>query len=240
MAKDLAEMERDFVATLAADTGRDLGGWMAAITASGEGNRNDIIDWLRQQGFAFPRASWLERIHHNGGRLIYAEERPAPVRPGAARASPALLAERGGLEVRGGENSDTHPGSASPPPRPIVPPIGEAKIMELLAVAKGLKPLAELVLREVGDAITGVRHTVTPPYLIIESPEPFAALLPAPKEIRLFADFGPEAKDRARKAEALRAGAPPPFPDVLVLNDARQVDARFRDLVAGAYRRSLK
>ena len=45
---------------------------MAAIAESGRTERNDIIDWLRHQGFQFSWASWLERIHHNGGRLIYA------------------------------------------------------------------------------------------------------------------------------------------------------------------------
>ena len=55
------------------DTGRDLAGWMAAISESGLSERNAIIDWLRHQGFQFAKASWLERIHHNGGRLIYAD-----------------------------------------------------------------------------------------------------------------------------------------------------------------------
>jgi hypothetical protein len=44
---------------------------MTEIEASGLTARNDIIDWLRQRGFTFAKASWLERIHHNGGALIY-------------------------------------------------------------------------------------------------------------------------------------------------------------------------
>jgi hypothetical protein len=74
MSTDYAEKERDFVASLDADTGRDLAGWMTAISNSGHTERNAIIDWLRLQGFQFAWASWLERIHHNGGRLIYADD----------------------------------------------------------------------------------------------------------------------------------------------------------------------
>ncbi len=72
---DYAEKEREFVLALADETGKDLDDWMAEIAASGMSERNEIIDWLRLQGFAFSQASWLERIHHNGGRLIYSDER---------------------------------------------------------------------------------------------------------------------------------------------------------------------
>lgn len=77
MSRDYAEKEKAFLETLKADTGRDLGEWMEAVTAQGFTQRNDIIDWFRHQGFIFSRASWLERIHHNGGRPIYLREQPA-------------------------------------------------------------------------------------------------------------------------------------------------------------------
>src|SRR5262245_27205851 len=64
--------EREFLAGLKARTGRDLAEWMAAIAAQGFGDKNEIIDWLRTQGLPFARASWLERIHRNGGKPIYA------------------------------------------------------------------------------------------------------------------------------------------------------------------------
>ena len=51
MSTDYAEKERDFIASLNEDTGRDLDGWMAAISESGFSERNAIIDWLRHQGF---------------------------------------------------------------------------------------------------------------------------------------------------------------------------------------------
>ncbi len=67
-------VEGNFVASLKEDTGRDLDGWMIAIRHSGHSDRNEIIDWLRHQGFQFSWASWLERIHHNGGRLVYGDD----------------------------------------------------------------------------------------------------------------------------------------------------------------------
>ena len=71
MAKDEREEEREFLSGLKARTGRDLGEWMAAIAAQGSADKNEIIDWLREQSLPFARASWLERIHRNGGKPIY-------------------------------------------------------------------------------------------------------------------------------------------------------------------------
>lgn len=84
MSRDYAEMEREFIDSLKADTGRDLGEWMVAIGAQDLANRNDTIDWLRQQGFLFAWASWLERIHHNGGKPIYVDAKGSdtPAVPG--------------------------------------------------------------------------------------------------------------------------------------------------------------
>ena len=83
MATDFGEKEREFIDGLKENTGRDLGEWMQAISAAGLGHRNDIIDWLRHKGFMFSKASWLERIHHNGGKPIYADvpKEAAPRRP---------------------------------------------------------------------------------------------------------------------------------------------------------------
>ncbi len=89
MATNFADKEREFLSSLEDDTGRDLAGWMAAIAEQNLPHRNDIIDWLRHQGFMFSKASWLERIHHNGGRPIYLDA--APVRLQLPRdARPAL------------------------------------------------------------------------------------------------------------------------------------------------------
>lgn len=95
MSRDYAEKEREFIESLKADTGRDLAGWMTAISEQNFPHRNDAIDWLRQQGFLFAWASWLERIHHNGGQPIYYDESataapnvPPPRQPVADAAPP--------------------------------------------------------------------------------------------------------------------------------------------------------
>src|SRR5262245_41654606 len=71
MARDEREEEQELLADLQARTGRSLADWMAAITAQGFADKNETIDWLRREGIPFARASWLERIHSNGGRPIY-------------------------------------------------------------------------------------------------------------------------------------------------------------------------
>ena len=83
MATDYGEKERAFIDGLKENTGRELAEWMQAIAASGQLQRNDIIDWLRHKGLMFSKASWLERIHHNGGKPIYADapKEAAPRRP---------------------------------------------------------------------------------------------------------------------------------------------------------------
>ena len=78
MSADEREEEQRFLAELKARSGRDLAEWMAAITAQGFADKNDTIDWLRAQGFPFARASWLERIHTNGGKPIYSDDTPTP------------------------------------------------------------------------------------------------------------------------------------------------------------------
>lgn len=72
MISGYGEKEREFLDSLKADTGRGLEEWMSAIRSQQFTERNAIIDWLRRQGFRFSRASWLERIYHNGGKPIYA------------------------------------------------------------------------------------------------------------------------------------------------------------------------
>lgn len=255
MARDLGEQERAFVHALKEDTGRDLAGWMEAIAASGHTRRNDIIDWLRHRGFAFASASWLERIHHNNGQLIYgAEHHEAGIAErAAAQASETMTrASRSASDdtitsgpsaqrsapVKSASAAPTSASPVSPPPtRALLTPASDADIAALLMAAKGLRPLAELILREMSALVPTSVRAANPPLITIASPMPFAALLPAPKDVRLFADFGPASRDRTRKADTGRMTMP--FPDVLVLNDARQIDDRFRELIAAAYTRAL-
>ena len=253
MGTDYAEKEREFIDNLADDTGRDLDQWMQAISAAGHAQRNDIIDWLRQQGFAFPKASWLERIHHNSGRLIYAgnaavaahARRSSPLPQNetvsaAASASPAANKTDADVAVsRAAEPAESQVAEHDPDPA-YVPGASTAEVAQFLGAAKGLKSLAEFALRDIEAAVPGISYVVTLPYLTIAAPAAFAAFLPAPKELRLYADFGAGLSERVRKADTTVTRGSPPFPNVLVLNDARQIDGAFRELIASAYTRALK
>jgi hypothetical protein len=213
-----AEKEREFVGGLAEDTGQDLAAWMTAIAASGHTERNDIIDWLRHQGFQFAWASWLERIHHNGGRLIYAGVMPGQPRTPSRVVTPRIIDDE-------------------PPPRermafrPSAPAGDDVK--NLLSEAKGLRPLAEHVLREVGRAVPATEFAVIGPLVTMSAPNPFAALHPGPKKLRLYANFGPAGTGRSKPAEAVNRAAPP-FAEMLLLDDARTIDEDFRRLVRAA------
>ena len=228
MSTDYAEKERNFIAGLAEDTGRDLAAWMTAISGSGFNDRNAIIDWLRHQGFQFANASWLERIHHNGGRLIYADdvEHTVPAARPASRAFPM---------------SDEPPRRERPvilprPPAPKPSPVGD-DIQRLLAEAKGLRPLADLILREVARAVPDAEFTASTPLVVMSAPLPFAALLPGPKKLRLYGSFGSAgAADHAKPADTVNRAAAT-FPEMLVLDDARSIDENFQRLIRATARR---
>lgn len=154
---DWREKEREFLVGLKADTGRDLAEWMALISGQNLPHRNDVIDWLRRQGFMFSRASWLERIHHNGGLPIYLEPEalalttnaaisgpaavtdavvpaPASVQPGAAPPLPAV--------TRGGP-AEPSPAPFRPTiPRPATPALAAARSDAAHFEATGAPPAA--------------------------------------------------------------------------------------------------
>ena len=243
MGTDYAEKERAFIASLNADTGADLGGWMRAVVGSGLENRNDIIDWLRHQGFTFAKASWLERIHHNGGRLIYADDAASlAVAPAPSAAASAHTANpeprRKGLAaytpVRAPEQAAEPPSYAADGYQPIRRPAALSSDIEtVLEAAKGLRPLAMLALGQMRKAVPDARLEAQAPYVMIAAIAPFAALLPGAKELRIYADFGATDGSRIKRADAANK-IPPPFPEVLVLNDARRVDDVFLELIATA------
>jgi hypothetical protein len=112
MANDERDQEREFLTGLKARTGRDLAEWMAAITAQGFQDKNEIIDWLRAEGLPFARASWLERIHRNGGKPIHAAAQPS---------TPAAEPDHAGrTSGRGVPTVSARP--AATPPRLVVVP----------------------------------------------------------------------------------------------------------------------
>ncbi|MET1046478.1 MAG: hypothetical protein ABWX70_07210 [Hyphomicrobium sp.] len=222
MSTDYAEMEREFVAGLTEDTGRDLAAWMTAITESGHIERNQIIDWLRHQGFQFSWASWLERIHHNGGRLIYADRLPGQPRP----------------SNRSVRDLDEAPPSRQRPSLRVLqqPPAasrGVGDIQALLSEAKGLRPLAEHILREIGRAVPNTEFAVSGSVVTMAASKPYAALHPGPRKIRLYAEFGPAGASRSQTADPINKTRPP-FSEMLVLDDARSIDEDFRRLIRAA------
>jgi len=226
MSTDYAEMEREFVASLKEDTGRDLSGWMTAIADSGLGERNAIIDWLRHQGFQFAKASWLERIHHNGGRLIYADETSAPFP--SARPRPSLSI----VHAPPARVESPRPFPAPSSTRPVTP---NKDIEPLLADAKGLRPLAELVLREIARTVPDAAFSASGSLIAAGMPETFAALQTSPKALRLYANFGAPGVHRAKPADAAIKSATA-FAEVLILDDARSIDEDFLRLIRAAAR----
>jgi hypothetical protein len=224
MSAAYAEKEREFVAGLAEDTGRDLAAWMMAISESGQTERNDIIDWLRHQGFQFAWASWLERIHHNGGRLIYAD-----TVPGVARSTNRSASVR---EAPGEPPSRSRIIRPQPQtPTPPKPPASD--IQALLNEAKGLRPLAEHILREIARAVPETEFFAAAPFVTMTAQGQFAALHASPKKLRLYAKFGLAGTNRSRPAEPV-GKAMPPFAEMLVLDDARSIDEDFRRLIRAA------
>jgi hypothetical protein len=232
MSTDLAEKEREFIAGLTEDTGRNLAGWMAAIGETGLTQRNDIIDWLRHQGFQFAWASWLERIHHNDGRLIYADT-GNQMRTASRQPSPRDAGRDAGEEppARARPFRDWKP--QPPPAAPTAAPAIGDPIQHLLSEAKGLRPLAEHVLREIGRAVPATEFAATATFVMMSAPTPFAALHAGPKKLRLYANFGPAGVNRSKPAEPANKSAPP-FREMLVLDDVRNVDEDFQRLIRAA------
>lgn len=229
MSIDYGEKERQFLDTLKADTGRALDEWMAAIDAEALTHRNDIIDWLRRQGFMFSKASWLERIHNNGGRPIYTgagsvrpQARPrsaAPPRPrpAAATVDPTPPAPA----------PTPPPASPSPPPAtPASAPDADPAAMDaLLARAKAYRPLMTYVIAEIRKKMPAVVALPRDGYLVFRHLDAdFALLAVSPKELRLgLAVKGapPGVPFEPARLPALRGA--PPMTHMAVLTDARQI-----------------
>jgi hypothetical protein len=213
MAADERQEEAQFLAELKARSGRDLAGWMTAIAAQNFGDKNEVIDWLRGQGFAFARASWLERIHSNGGRPIYdaVAERPARSQP------------------------KPRPEQASLPPPSVPPPSGEeaALLEKLMAQAKGYRPLYQMLEAEVKRAIPDLRLSPAPTHIAFSAPATFAAVALSASEVRLGLALGEHPCD-SRLQRAKMKGVGEDISHMVVLTDARQVNADLLSRVLAA------
>jgi hypothetical protein len=214
MAGEEQEEEREFLSELKARSGRDLAEWMAAIASQGFTDKNETIDWLRAQGFPFARASWLERIYKNGGRPIYADAPPAsatPKPPSAPAAKPAPLAR--------------------------TPSRREAADLEkLIAAAKGYRPLYQLLEAEIRKAVPGVAVLPRAGYVSFAAPQEFAAATLHATEIRLGLALADQACDPPLQPARLR-GVGPAISHMLVLTDARMVNADLLNLIKAAHAR---
>lgn len=200
MPRTEQEEEQAFLADLKARSGRDLAEWMAAISAMGFTDKNQAIDWLRTQGFPFARASWLERIHSNGGRPIYAqgpEKAATPPPPEPPKAKPRSTArearETGQLET-------------------------------LLAAAKGYRPLYHLLESAVRQALPSASLTPKAGHVAIGAPAEFAAVTLHATELRLGLALGAEHPHDPQLQKARMKGPGAAITHMVVLTDARQVN----------------
>jgi predicted transport protein len=224
MATDYGEKERAFIDGLKENSGRDLDEWMAAITEQNLPHRNDIIDWLRQQGFMFSKASWLERIHHNGGRPIYAD---------VAAAAPAAP-----RQPQNARMSAKPPSASKPEPSAAasVQASADNGLDALLAKAKAYRPLAHFLIEQIKSVRPAARFEPRGTYIAIGETENFAVLGIGAKELRLHLELGDHPPD-----EVVRKGVPggglgktSALSHMVVLTDARQVDAHLLDLIKRA------
>lgn len=237
MARDFAEMEREFLGGLKSETGKDLGEWMAAISAAGTPDRNATIDWLKAHGFAFNRASWLERIHSNGGRPVYLDRIDARSDAEPVAVPPPLAATPTPPRV---------PRPAAMPPRQPASPLraatpdpgaaDQASLDVILAAAKGYRPLCMLLLDQMRSLVGTVEVVPVEGYLSIRAPAEFAVLTVSASELRL----GLALADRCFDALAQKARLKGPgsqMTHMVVLNDARQVGNALAELILEAKKR---
>jgi hypothetical protein len=213
MAADEREEEGEFLGGLKARTGRDLAEWMALIAAQGFADKNETIDWLRMQGFPFARASWLERIHRNGGRPIYSDAPPRTPQEKPQEAEP-----RPASGVR-----PAPPVRRTPPAAAPADDDDAASLEKLLAAAKGYRPLYYLLEGEVRKVVPSLVIVPKAGYVSFGAPAEFAALTLHATELRLGLDLASRPFDAFLQKARLR-GPGAAITHMAVLTDARQIN----------------
>lgn len=244
MSVDYAKKERAFLDALKADTGHSLDEWLALIGAEKLQERNDIIDWLRQHGFTFSRASWLERIHHNGGTPIYAattsdaaatldaRKDPSPSSPhlqdgGEPERPPEGEPERDHTEDKQKTELRVHSAGAAPGPQLSSASPDTTDIDKTLARAKGLRPLAQHVLGKLKTVVPDVAITARKSALVLSTEDrAFGLLVVSSRDLRLglvLASGPPEAPFEPPHFAANQARILQNVTHMLVLDDVRQI-----------------
>ena len=232
MTADERQEEQQFLAELKARSGRDLADWMAAIAAQNFADKNDTIDWLRQQGFAFARASRLERIHSNGGQPIYRDLPERTPRP-AARAKPAPPAAKAPAAAPAAKAPAAAP-AAKAPAVPPAPTAGEAALLaKLIAGAKGYRPLYLMLEAELKAWVPGLILQPMATHIGLRAPHEFATVGLHASELRLGLALGDRPFDTHVQRAKLK-GVGSQITHMLVLTDARQVNADLMSLVCAA------
>jgi len=242
MSTDYREKEREFLSTLEEDTGRGLEAWMAAISAQRLSDKNEVIDWLRQQGFMFWKASWLERIHSNGGRPIYATDAPGPSEA-APSPPPVPIPAVTPVSAASSRPADPKPASLTAPtpemPLPPTPPVavqgGDDVVEALLLRAKALRPLARHILKEIARAVPQARFSATANYISITAAGEFAVLTISPRELKLGLSLPGEPFEAPLEPARFAAPTyrvPASITHMIVLTDARQINGMLMALIA--------
>jgi hypothetical protein len=236
VSTNYGEKERQFLETLKADTGRTLDEWMSAIASEGLRERNEIIDWLRRQGFImFSKASWIERIHNNGGKPIYADagagrarvvSRPAlPPRSDAEPASRAANENKSEAPVDIVAAVMASPAPASRPASSAAAP-APVGMEALLARAKAYRPLAVYVIAEIGKAVPLVTHRLLDGGIAFGvTGREFAVLAVTAKDLKLGLTLGSPPPGVPLEPARLSLRGAPPVTHMTVLTDARQITA---------------
>jgi hypothetical protein len=244
MSRKHTELEREFIEDLEPRTGRSLAAWMSAIDATGLSDRNAIIDWLRPQGLTFAHASWLERIHHNDGRPIYlgmpgrqppAVEQGAPLPPPVLPQPPTPRAAPPAAPAAPPVVRPAPPSQPAAASRSAPLPAGSAgsTVADILARAKGLKPLADLLLREIAATLPTSAAVPSGDAISIRNPAEFAVLVVSPRELRLGLTLGSHPVEAGLVRSRL-AGTEPSITHMMVIADARLVGPPLLELVKRA------
>ena len=214
MARDEQEEEREFLADLEARTGRTLADWMAAIAAQGFADKNETIDWLRAQGIPV-RPRLLAGAHPQQRRpadLPALSRRSRRAERQAANAAEAAAA-RHRARRRRGEVAD---------------------LDKLLAAGKGYRPLYQLLEAEMrGAAVPASRSCRRRP---TSRWAPRASSPPSRCTRRSCGSASIWAIGRSTcRCKSPACAAPDPaISHMLVLTDARQVNADLLNLIKAA------
>jgi hypothetical protein len=110
---------------------------------------------------------------------------------------------------------------------------GDAALQTLIAAAKGYQPLYRLLASEIMRAVPGATLTAADTYICVGNPKEFAGIETSAKGLRLALDLGDRPFTPPLQPSKL-ATAPKRLSHMVVLDDARKVDAALMDLVRAA------